>query len=772
MKINILGFNIFAKGGTSRSNINLIKSFLDDGHEVNYFNKRDFDSKDIIKLTIHEGLYSKVFNIYSSENFSKLSNGDILIITREDLFIYSQVVKKMNRNIRVVGEIHGPLEYINDDIDLSLDSIDSIRVSTESIKNEFKTKYHFDSVFNHYVNAQHIHIHHKPSNTKRNLLIKARFEDGIKDISYAIKLINYIKNNTNRNDIQLYIKGYGPSETLYKNLVKYYNLSDNVHINTKEPINYIYISTSPYETLGYSILESLAKGNQALVYRGDDNVLEEIYQQYNGIKFLSKDFEEDTQKVLSTLDSKYTREERELDIKNLKLDFVNNNYASTYLDKLSTSLKDIKKSKGNKYKLKKEHVTELHKLNQRKKLYNKLKNKKFFKKILNNNTILTKFHQFYNYKKHKIELKSLDDIVVKNNRVFVESFHGNNFSGDPKYLALKIKERFKDMKVFVSSSNSLVDIEIRNYGFTPVRFGSEAYKKVFRSCKYVVINGNSWDKVFKGKQQIFIQTWHGFPLKKMVSDLNDEKERNQQLSQFLPRMMKWDYLLTSSNIQTMLLKSAFQLEENHKLKILESGAPKNEYLINNNTQEERRRIQSKYLFKYNPQAKYILYCPTWRKGKRTSLTNLNLIKLLDHLPENYEIIVKLHPNESRLRIKYSKLDPRIHCFYNELVDIQELYILSEAMITDYSSTIFDYAHLNKPIFLLQEDTTKYQQEIGFYFDLEEIGSFPVASDDEAQLAKQLNTVKYINYEPLIRTLLNKDTSRSSEMILDTIFQME
>ncbi|PTI36551.1 glycosyl transferase family 1, partial [Staphylococcus succinus] len=160
------------------------------------------------------------------------------------------------------------------------------------------------------------------------------FEDGIKDISYVIKLMNYIKKNTDRQDIQLYIKGYGPSETLYKNLVKYYNLESNVHINGKEPVNYVYVSTSPYETLGYSILETLAAGNQSLVYRGDDNVLEEIYSKYNGIKFLDKNLIADSKKVLEVFDNKYTRNERQEDVGNLIEDFVNDNYAEVYLKRL------------------------------------------------------------------------------------------------------------------------------------------------------------------------------------------------------------------------------------------------------------------------------------------------------------------------------------------------------------------------------------------------------------------------------------------------------
>ncbi|RIP33641.1 glycosyltransferase [Staphylococcus gallinarum] len=770
MRINILGFNIFAKGGTSRSNINLIKAFLENGHEVNYFNKQNFEPSEITKLIIHEGFKSAKFNVYKIENYDEMSKGDILIITREDMFECSRTIKQKNKNITVVGEIHGPLEYISEDIDLSLDTIDCIRVSTKKIKQAFKVKYKFNSVFDNYVNAQHIKVNKRPSNTKRNLLIKSRFEDGIKDISYVIKLMNYIKKNTDRKDIQLYIKGYGPSETLYKNLVKYYNLEKNIHINGKEPVNYVYVSTSPYETLGYSILETLAAGNQSLVYRGDDNVLEEIYSKYKGIKFLEKNFKEDSKKVLEVFDNKYTKDERLEDITNLGTDFFTNNYAEEYLQRLYEVLNNEKQSYSPRYKLKKDNTARLHKLNRRKNMYEKLKKKDFFNKLLSSNIVVTKMRKLYDYRKNKLEMKILDGLEPKENKVFIESFHGSNFSGDPKYIALKIKERFKDKKVFVSSANSLVDIEIRNHGFIPVRFGSENYKKTFRTCKYVFMNGNSWDKVYKDNRQIFTQTWHGFPLKKMVNDLSDVHEKESQLKQFIPRMKKWDYLITSSDINTMLLQSAFQLERNSKLNVIESGAPKNEYLLNNNNLEEWNRIQIKYLFESDLNAKYILYCPTWRKGQRDSLTKVNLNKLLQNLPEEYRIIVKLHPNESRLRGKYNNLDSRIHCFYNEFVDIQELYILCEAMITDYSSTIFDYAHLNKPIFLLQEDTNQYQQEVGFYFDLDEIGNFPEAAKDEVKLANQLTRIKRINYNSVTKTLMNRDSTGSTDLILDTVFE--
>lgn len=770
MNINILGHNIFAKGGTSRSNINLIKSFLNNGHHINYFNKLDFKDDEITRLIIHENIDNTNLNILKFGNLDEISDGDMLIIKREELFICAKDVKNKNQDIKIIGEIHGPLEYIDETLDLSLDVIDSIRVSTEGIKNKFINKYNYESVFSQYVNAEHIDIKEKPINTKRNFLIKARFEDSIKDISYVIKLMNYIVKNSKRNDIQLYIIGYGPSEVLYKNLVKYYNLQSNVHINEKEPFNYIYISSSPYETLGYSILETIAHGNRALVYPGNDNVLKDVYAKYYAVRFLEKNIIDDSEILISLIDSKYTQQERDIDFDNLNKEFIDSEYSEKYIANFNKAAKghslDIKKYKG-KYTFKSKNKIE--KLNSGKILYKKLKEKPFLSRIFKNEFFFRRFKNYYKKRKENLSKKLLDNIKPQENKVFIESFHGNNFSSDPKYIALSIQKHYKDKEIFVSSSNSLVDIEIRNCGFTPVRFSTQNYIEKFRNSKYIFMNGNSWDKVYKHNDQVFIQTWHGFPLKKMVNDLSDDIEKTTQLMQFRPRMMKWDYLITSSNTNTMLLKSAFPLEENPNLNILQQGAPRNEYLIENNNYEERKRLQRKYLFTVNDDKKYVLFCPTWRKDKREHLTSIDLKKLLSHLPEEYEIIIKLHPNEGMLRSKYNNLDARIHCFYNEFVDIQELYILCESMITDYSSTIFDFAHLNKPILLLQEDAEIYQKDIGFYFDIFELGNFPIASLDEYKLALQIKSIDHIDYTNLIDRLMTNDKIGSGQNILTEVF---
>lgn len=759
MQITILGFNIFAKGGTSRSNINLIKAFLKNEHTVNYFNYKKFDQAQKDLLIQEEDLANNSVDIFYLNNLKQLAKTQLLIITREAFFKYSRLIKKYNPNIKIVGEIHGPLKYITEDIDLSLDTIDCVRVSTKSIKSDFIKRFNYKNVFNQYVNTEHIPIDKITKNTHKHFLIKSRFEDEVKDISYAIKLFNYIIKNKNTINIRLNIIGYGPSETLYKNLVNYYNLSKYVYINGYQPQNYIYISTSPYETLGYSIIESIFKGNRALIYGGDDGLLKEIYQSYHCTEFLTKDIEKDSEILLAFAQKNYNDKERIEDCEMLQEKFNYKNYAETYLKNIDIAINSKEVRFNSNYKL-------------------AVARKSKLKKDKNEVTLKERARQCYQCIRkvfHVIHrpfyLRKLNKIKPSKKYVFIECFHGKSFSGDPKYIAHAIRRLYPEKEIFVSSVNALVDMEIRENGFIPTRISSDDYVNKFRRSKYIFINGNAIDKVYKHRNQAFVETWHGLPMKKMVNDLNNKKERMIQLKNFLPRMKKWDYLLVSSDLNKKLFESAFQTSKNPKLNILNYGAPRNTYLLKNNTLEEQNRIKLKYLFKLSDKKKYILYCPTWRRNERETITNIDIEKLIDYLPTEYDIIIKLHPNEGALRKCYSHINERLHCFFNELVDIQELYLISECIITDYSSTIFDYAHLNKPIILLQEDEELYQKETGYYFNIFDYGSFTIGSKNEELLAQQIVEHESVDYSRLINLLMTNDSTDSCEKILKEIFEI-
>lgn len=696
--IGIIGYNLFSSGGTSRSNVNLIKEFCKDGHEVIFFNNEPFNNLDITKLKLEEYMLDIKVSFHSLCNLEQDLGITTFIITRESMFVYAKSIRKSFSNAIIIGEVHGPLALISDRIDLSLDYIDCIRVSTTKIAEKFEEKYQYSNVFSLNVSLEHLETEVKRIDSKNdNLLIYSRFEDDVKDISYAIKLVHYLVNILDKDNFKLYINGYGPSEMLYKNLINYFNLHDNVYLNNQLPEEYTYLSTSRFETFGYSIMEALASGHRAVTFEGEDTVLRDIYNGMNNVGWISKNIKQDALYIIEFLNKTITKKQFSADMKLVEERFYITFYSEKYWELVEGALvKERKKPlelKGLELKnisIKDDKEEKIEKL---KNIRSKLSNIPLLDKIVNHPEVINLAKNVLLTNK-KTTLECL--IVPEKNNFFIESFHGSNFSGDPKYLALAIKKRLPDASIFVSSKNQLVDMEIRNFGFEPIRMGSKLYELTFARCKTIIVNGNTIDSLKKHPAQRIIQTWHGFPLKKMVNDLANEKERAIQNKNFIPRMLKWDYLLTSSELNTNLLQSAFSLEKNQDLQIIENGLPKNQYLIEKTgNRHEIEILQFKYFYEDKKDKKFVLYCPTWRSDKRKKIAQLDLETVINKLPEEYEIIVKLHPLESHLRKIYKNMHPRIHCFYNELVDIQELYLLSDSLISDYSSAIFDYAHTGK-----------------------------------------------------------------------------
>ncbi|WP_407392023.1 CDP-glycerol glycerophosphotransferase family protein [Methanobrevibacter sp.] len=327
-----------------------------------------------------------------------------------------------------------------------------------------------------------------------------------------------------------------------------------------------------------------------------------------------------------------------------------------------------------------------------------------FKKMLSKrwmfkSTVYTKY-----YNKHPL---------VENKIVF-ESFLGKYYSDSPKYLYEYLYNTYGDKFEYVWVINDK-NVKIPGNPKKVKRFSLEFYKEV-AEAKYWVINGRQAARLKKREDQVIVSTWHGTPLKRLGLDIGNVHTMNPKIKQsYISVGRTWDYLISPNPYTTEILKSAFAYEG----QILETGYPRNDILYN---ADENQINQIKKDLKLPEDKKIILYAPTWRDdeyidvGKINFELKLELDKLMEALSDEYIVLVRTHyfiANNLDLS-KYKGFAFDVSS-YN---DIAELYLISDILITDYSSVFFDFANLKRPILFYTYDLEKYENVLrGFYIDI-------------------------------------------------------
>ena len=325
-------------------------------------------------------------------------------------------------------------------------------------------------------------------------------------------------------------------------------------------------------------------------------------------------------------------------------------------------------------------------------------------------------------------------IIPANKKIVLfESSNGRNYTGSPKYIYEEIVSQGldNDFKCVWSFTNT--DIEIPGNAIK--------VKRSFPKFLYYTLRSGTW--IFdtrhlyylkKNKNTRYIQTWHGTPLKKLALDMdflntdgNDDIEKYHE--DFRKNSASWDYLISQNSFSSEIFKRAFDF----KGEMLEIGYPRCDILINKNNSDDIDEIKSR--LKIPKDKKIILYAPTWRENKFYNkeaykfTTEMDFDEMHDQLSDEYILIVKFHYLVKE-NIDWSKYrDFIIECDADW--DIQELYLISDIMITDYSSVMFDYAMLKRPMIFFTFDFEDYKNNLrDFYFDMVEEVPGPICKTTE------------------------------------------
>ena len=342
--------------------------------------------------------------------------------------------------------------------------------------------------------------------------------------------------------------------------------------------------------------------------------------------------------------------------------------------------------------------------------------------------------------------------ILNEHLIVFEAFSGKRCGGNLRaiYEELMEDERYRDFRFvwIVNDVEAHADLKVRRHTRVVLKDSRSAFI-LYAKAKYWFNNVALPNYLIPRPHQVYVETWHGTPLKRLGNDIQYEVDPRQSLSEmhkkYYIKGRKMDYLISPSRFYTEKMISSFRLDKSHKENIiLETGYPRNDALFKF-TEEDVARIKEEIGV---PEGKkVVLYTPTWRdnqfkKGEGFQYnTELDFQTLMEELGEEYVLLFRAH---HQIGFKNVASDVPGVIDVTEVDDVNDLYIISDLMITDYSSTMFDYGDLRRPMVFYMYDLDEYQGEIrDFYFDISELPG-PIVKTQE-DLAKAIRD-QFANFE--------------------------
>ncbi|WP_173915590.1 CDP-glycerol glycerophosphotransferase family protein [Halobacillus sp. Marseille-Q1614] len=363
------------------------------------------------------------------------------------------------------------------------------------------------------------------------------------------------------------------------------------------------------------------------------------------------------------------------------------------------------------------------------------------------------------------------------NLVVFESFHGKQYSDSPRAIYEYMKENYPSYELIWSADRRHYP-DFMEKDLPVVRRFSLKWLLVMTRAGYWVTNTRLPNWLPKPKGTEYVQTWHGTPLKRLAADMDEVHMPGTNTlkykSNFIKEANKWDYLVAPNEYSSEIFKSAFLFGKN----MIESGYPRNDYLYNQNNPQTIRALKTK--LNLPEDKKVVLYAPTWRdnqfyqRGKYKFDLSLDLQKMKDELGDEYVVVLRMH----YLIAENFDLGPFEGFAYDfsKHEDIRDLYLISDILITDYSSVFFDYANLRRPIIFYVYDIDEYRDSLrGFYLDLEKEAPGPLTKTTEEVIAsiKEFERNNYQlddSFEAFYERFCAWEKGESSKRVVETVFQ--
>ncbi|MFC6178471.1 CDP-glycerol glycerophosphotransferase family protein [Weissella sagaensis] len=307
-----------------------------------------------------------------------------------------------------------------------------------------------------------------------------------------------------------------------------------------------------------------------------------------------------------------------------------------------------------------------------------------------------------------------------------------------------------------------------------VKRNTIAYAKWLLKAKFLITNSTFQSFWHKKPDQIYVNTWHGTPLKYMGYDIPGSKTSLKNVQR---NLLMADYIISPNKHTSHVFLDRYKLNGLYQGEILESGYPRID-LTYGHDQAQTISYLLQSGVRIDRDKSIVMYTPTW---KGTSITNpsgginqiFEEVNCLKQLNPDKNILVKVHPYAYQLAKRHDKLHQYL---VPDEMDANLILGITDILITDYSSIFFDYLVTDKPIIFYAWDHELYSSYRGMYFDDDELPG-PILDDIAAvghtlQDIDQVYTQYQQKYQQLKEKIVTYDDGQVTERIVQTIFDQQ
>ena len=368
------------------------------------------------------------------------------------------------------------------------------------------------------------------------------------------------------------------------------------------------------------------------------------------------------------------------------------------------------------------------------------------------------------YCKGLIRCLSLKRYRIKNNKITFLSHMGTQYSCNPKYICEYLLSHYSGkFEIVWAFDNPKSFQHLKKRGITLTRCESWVHMYHMITSKVIITNVDLYRYYPTINNQIVLNTWHGGGSYKTCGFMNPlnltSKKREKEFKELYSKNTLYLSSSKAFSEQTIRKSRLFEGE------ILEIGMPRNDFLINQNNSYLNDKVKN--YFGIDSNTRIALYAPTYRnKAEWMEFEPLDSNKVAHALKVKFggEWIILFRAHHLSVNSKdFSASD---------YPDMQELLYVADVLITDYSSSIWDFSLMHKPVFLYCPDLSKYTSSRNFYLPIEE---WPfILCENNYELEEKIINYDFASYEESVirhhMELGKCETGKATEIICERIYK--